>query len=377
MIYLDYSATTPPNIEVLNTFVEVSKIFLGNPNSLHKLGLEAKNLIDESTKQIANILGVKEKEIIYTSGATESNNAAIFGIIENYKMRGKEIITTKLEHSSIIEPLNYLEKKGYTIKYVQLDKYGRVDLEDLKNKISNNTVLVTISSINSEIGIKQDLNKIGQVLEKYPKIIFHSDITQSIGKEKVDLSLVDLASFSSQKFYGLKGCGVLVKKEKIELTPFIKGGKSTTKYRSGTPSPALIASTSKALRLAYDNFDDKCEKVKELHTILMDELTKIKEVEINSNKYSIPNIVNISILNIKPETMLHALEENDIYISTKTACSSNNYSDAVYTVTKDDNLSKTSLRISISHLTTKEEILEFINVLKEKINVLSLNNNAK
>lgn len=377
MIYLDYSATTPTNNEVLNTFVEVSKKFFGNPNSLHKLGLEAKNLIDASTQQIANILGVKEKEIIYTSGATESNNAAIFGVIEKYEMRGKEIITTKLEHSSIIEPLNHLEKKGYTIKYVQLDKYGRVDLEDLKQKISNNTILVTISSINSEIGIKQDLNKIGQILEKYPKIIFHSDITQSVGKEKIDLSLVDLASFSSQKFYGLKGCGVLIKKENIELAPLIKGGKSTTKYRSGTPSPALIASTSKALRLSYEKFNEKCEKVKELNTILIDELIKIKEVEINSNKYSIPNIINISIKNIKPETMLHALEENDIYISTKTACSSNNYSDAVRILTKNDNLAKTSLRISISHLTTKEEIEEFIKILKEKISVLSLNNNTK
>ncbi len=373
MIYLDYSATTPPNTEVLNTFIEVSKNFLGNPNSLHKLGLDAKNLIDASTKQIANILGVKEKEIIYTSGATESNNAAIFGVIENYEMRGKEIITTKLEHSSIIEPLKFLEKKGYIIKYVQLDKYGRVDLEDLKNKISNNTILVTISSINSEVGIKQDLNQIGQLLKKYPKIIFHSDITQSVGKEKLDLTLVDLASLSAQKFYGLKGSGILIKKENIELAPFIKGGKSTTKYRSGTPSPALIASTSKALRLAYESLLAKEEKIKELNTFLIKELSKIKEIHINSNKYSIPNIINISILNIKPETMLHALEENEIYISTKTACSSNSYSEAVYTITGNKDLSNTSLRISISYLTTKEELTEFLNVLKEKIKILTLN----
>lgn len=370
MIYLDYSATTKPDRSVLDTFVEVSNTYFGNPNSLHKLGVDAKDLISASTRQIADILGVKEKEIIYTSGASESNNTAIFGVINYYKTRGREIITTYLEHSSVLEPLYYLEKLGYKITYLSLDKNGRVDIEDLKNKLSNDTLLVSIASINSETGIRQDIESIGKILRKYPRVIFHSDITQSIGKEKINLESIDLASFSAQKFYGLKGIGCLIKKENIEISPLIHGGKSTTIYRSGTPSPALIATCAKALRLAYNNIEQKCIKVAELNYFLINELKKIKEVHINSNSYSIPNIINISILGIKAETLLHALEEEEIYVSTKTACSSSDYSLAIFFLTKDKNLAMSSLRISLSHLTTKEELQEFIRVLKEKISYL-------
>ena len=303
MIYLDYSATTPVNNEVLDTFTKATITFPGNPNSLHKLGLESKKLIDASTKQIAKLLNIHENEIIYTSGATESNNTAIEGVLSRYSSRGKHIITTKLEHSSILETLKYFEKLGYKVSYVKLDENGQVDLDDLKQLITDETVLVTIASVNSETGVKQDLDKIKKILLPHKKIIFHSDVTQSIGKEKIDLSPVDLASFSAQKFYGLKGIGLLIKKEHLEIDPLIKGGKSTTIYRSGTPSPALIASMAKALRLALDNIDEKYSKVENLNKYLVRELQKIKEVHINSNNYSIPHIINISIEKIKPETM--------------------------------------------------------------------------
>ena len=368
MIYLDYSATTPVNNEVLDTFTKATITFQGNPNSLHKLGLESKKLIDASTKQIAKLLNIHENEIIYTSGATESNNTAIEGVLSRYSSRGKHIITTKLEHSSILETLKYFEKLGYKVSYVKLDENGQVDLDDLKQLITDETVLVTIASVNSETGIKQDLNKIKKVLLPHKKIIFHSDVTQSIGKEKIDLSPVDLASFSAQKFYGLKGIGLLIKKEHLEIDPLIKGGKSTTIYRSGTPSPALIASMAKALRLALDNIDEKYSKVENLNKYLVRELQKIKEVHINSNNYSIPHIINISIEKIKPETMLHALEQNNIYISTKTACSkSGTVSEAVYELTKNMDYATHSLRISLSYLTTKEELDIFIKVLKDQI----------
>lgn len=368
MIYLDYSATTPVDKEVLDTFIKVSEDFIGNPNSLHKLGLESKKLIDASTKQIAELLGIKEKEVIYTSGATESNNTAIIGVIQKYQNRGKQIITTKLEHSSILETVNSLENKGYKISYVKLTEEGKVDLRDLENLLQEDTSFVTIASVNSETGTRQNLQEIGQIIKKHPKVIFHSDITQSIGKEKIDLSFVDLASFSAQKFYGFKGIGVLVKKEQVEIEPLIKGGKSTTIYRSGTPSAALIASTAKALRLAYQDMDKKIRKVQELNTYLREELSKIKEVHINSNRNSIPHILNISIDRIKPETMLHALELHEIYISTKTACSiKENESLAVYELTKNHEAATHSLRISISSLTSKEELSEFIKVLKEEI----------
>lgn len=371
MIYLDYSATTPVNKEVLDTFIKVTEQFIGNPNSLHKLGLDSKKLIDASTKQIADILGVKEKEIIYTSGATEANNTALIGVTSKYKNRGNHIITTKFEHSSISEVLKCLETENFKISYVKLNDNGQVDLDDLEKLINSDTILVSICSINSETGIRQNLKKIGGLLKKYPKVIFHSDITQSIGKEKLDLSLVDLASFSAQKFYGLKGIGGLIKKENIEIDSLIRGGKSTTIYRSGTPSPALIASTAKALRLVYTDFDNKYQKVKELNEYLIKELKKIEGIYINSNSNSIPHIINISILGIKPETILHALEEENIYISTKTACSkTESESISVYCLTKNHEFARHSLRISLSNLTKQEELDKFLKVLKKKVNQL-------
>lgn len=362
MIYLDYSATTPVNEEVLNSYIEATKKKVGNPNSLHKLGIEAKSLIDAATRQIANILKVKPNEIIYTSGASESNNTAIKGICLKYQNRGKHIITTHLEHSSIMEPLNYLKRQGFEVEYVNITENGMVDIEDLKKKIRDDTILVTIASINSEVGIVQPIKDIAALLKKYPKVYFHSDITQSLGKEKIDLTDVDLASFSAQKFYGMKGIGGLVKKENVVIEPLIHGGKSTTKDRSGTPATALIVSMAKALRLAYENLEEKQKYVKELNIFLRNELEK-NEITINSPEVAIPNILNISLENIKPETVLHALEEKEIYISTKTACATNDSSDAVYAITKDEEKAKHSLRISLSYLTTKKELEIFITEL--------------
>lgn len=370
MIYLDYSATTPVDESVLNSYIETTKKIIGNPNSLHKLGVDAKKLIDAATAQIASILGVKQTEIIYTSGASEANNTAIKGICLKYQNRGKHIITTKLEHSSILEPLNYLKKEGFEIEYVNLTEDGKVDLDDLENKIREDTILVTIASISSELGIIQPIKEIAEIVKKYPKAYFHTDITQSIGKEKIDLSMVDLASFSAQKFYGMKGIGALIKKENIVIEPLIHGGKSTTKDRSGTPPTSLIVSMAKALRLVYENFEEKQKKVKELNTYLREELEK-EHITINSPKDAIPNILNITIENIKPETMLHALEEKEIYISTRTACSTSLESEAVFAVTKDKEKASHSLRISISYKTTKEELEIFIKTLSKVRNELS------
>ncbi|MBQ3298124.1 MAG: cysteine desulfurase [Bacilli bacterium] len=371
MVYLDYSATTPVNDEVLDTYVKVTKEFIGNPNSLHKLGIEAKKIIDASTEQIAKILGVKPTEIIYTSGASESNNTAIKGVCLKYANRGKHIITTELEHSSIVAPLNYLTTLGYEVDFVALDENGKVDLDDLIRLIRDDTVLVTISSVNSEVGVRQNLKELSEVIKsKNSKTIFHSDITQSIGKEKLDLSCVDLASMSCQKFYGMKGIGALIKKEKIMIEPLIHGGKSTTIFRSGTPATPLIASFAKALRLIYEDFDNKCKKVKEVHDYLIDKLQDV-DVYINSNANCLPNMVNLSLKNIKSEVMLHALEEKDIYISTQTACSVGDYSKAVYALTHDKEKSSSSIRISLSYLTTKEEIDIFVKALKEAIEKLN------
>lgn len=368
MVYLDYSATTPVNEEVLNTYVEVTKKYIGNPNSLHKLGVEAKQLIDAATKQVAEILGVNSNEVIYTSGASEANNLAIKGIC--FKHTGKHIITTELEHSSVSEAVKYMEKLGYQVSYVKLDNKGLVDLADLDNLIRDDTVLVSIAAVNSEVGVVQDLEAISKIVKKYPKVFFHSDMTQSIGKMKVNLAYVDLASVSAQKFYGMKGIGCLIKKANIDIEPLIHGGKSTTVFRSGTPATPLIVSFAKALRLAYVDFDKKNQHVLELHDYLINRLNSL-DVLINSNEFCLPYIVNISLKGIKPETMLHALEQDDIYISTQTACSTGNYSLAVFAVTNDMEKASHSIRVSLSYLTTKEEIDIFVSSLEKHISELS------
>ncbi|MBR4618485.1 MAG: cysteine desulfurase [Bacilli bacterium] len=370
MIYLDYSATTPVKEEVLDTYVKVSHRYIGNPNSLHKLGTEAKKIIDEATLQIKNVLKT-DKEVIYTSGASEANNLAIFGISKKYKNRGNHIITTHLEHSSVTEALKNLEKDGYKISYAPITKTGQINLEKFEKLITEKTILVSICAVNSETGVEQDLDAIGKIIKKYPKVIFHSDVTQIIGKKRVNFDNVDLISMSSQKFYGMKGIGCLLKNKNIELEPIIYGGKSTTVYRSGTPATPLIISLSKALRLAYTNIDEEYNYVKELSDYTKEKLNNIDTVTINSTTKSIPHIINISTERIKPETLLHALEEEDIYISTKTACSkTDNLSESVFELTKDKQKASHSLRISLSYLTTKEEIDKFIKVLKEKITYL-------
>ncbi len=371
MIYLDYSATTPVNKEVLNSFNKVVTEYPGNANSLHKLGTKSFHLLEASTKQVADLLGVLKSEVIFTSGASEANNLAIVGSVLKYKNRGKHIITTKLEHSSVHETMEFLKKIGYEIEYVNVLEDGEVDFSDLKNKIRDDTVLVSIIQVNSELGVIEDVNKIGEYLKKFPKIIFHVDGTQAVGKIPVSLENIDLYSFSSHKIYGLNGVGALIKKRNIELEPIIHGGKSQTIYRSGTPTHALIASFAKALKLVLEDISSKYEHVLKLNQKIRKSLETMTGIHINSPENSVPHILNISLDGIKPETMLHALAEHDIYISTKTACSSDkSLSLSVLEVTKNIEYAKSSIRISLSYLTTDEEIDSFLKTFKELIDAL-------
>ena len=370
MVYLDYAATTPPDRRVIESFDKTSIEYFANVNSMHDEGIKAKKLMEAAISQVANLLHVKESEVIFTSGASEANNLAIKGVVNKYSNRGKTIITTKLEHSSIIEPLRYLEKNGYTIKYADLDNNGHVIIDKLKEMINDDVILVSICEVNSEIGIVQDVNAIGEMLNEFPKVIFHVDGTGAIGKKHIDLSNVDLYSFSAHKFYGLKGVGCLIKKDGIELVPIIHGGKSQTEYRGGTPALPLIVSTARALKLVLQDLDINIDYVKELSNKLREKLSSLEGVSINSDEFCLPNIINFSVIGIKSETLLHALSDEEIYISTKTACSTDDYSEGVYEITKDINKAKASLRISISPMTKENEINIFITKLEEKIKKL-------
>lgn len=363
MAYFDYSATTPVNKEVLDSFYECTLKYIGNPNSLHKLGVDSKHIIDLSTKQIKDLLHI-DHEIIYTSGSSEANNLAIKGICFKYKNRGKHIITTKLEHSSINSQLDYLKELGFEVSYVKLKEDGKIDLDDLKKILTKETILVSINAVNSELGILQPVEEIGTILKDYPKCYYHVDMTQAIGKVNINLNNVDLFSFAAHKFYGIKGVGVLAKKKNIVITPIIHGGDSTTIYRSGTPATSLIVSISKALRLALTDLDKKYDYVKSINNKIRNKLESYELIRINSPLDSIPHILNISILNVKPEVLLHALEKYDIYVSTKSACSSDNsHSEAVYLVTNDMARASSSIRISLSYLTTEEEVNKLLDAI--------------
>ena len=368
MVYLDYSATTKASDEVIDSFVKATN-YAGNPNSLHKYGIEANNLINASTKQIAKLLNVKTDEVIYTSGASEANNTVIKGICFSHPNK-KHIITTPFEHSSIYGPINYLVDLGYKVDFVKINADGLVDLDDLENLITDDTILVSIGCVNSEIGVRQDIEGIGKMLKKYKSLYFHSDITQAIGKVKVDLTNVDLASFSGHKIFCFKGIGCLIKKKNVSITPLIHGGKSTTSYRSGTPATELIVSLAKALRLALDKIDEKYNYVKDLNTYLKEEVSKVDNVYINSNDKCIPQILNMSVIGIKPEVLLHSLEEFEIYISTQSACSVSTISKAVMALTNSKDRASSSIRVSLSYKTTKEELEFFIKHFKECVEKL-------
>lgn len=368
MIYLDYSATTPVNKEVIESFNIVSNNYIGNANSLHKLGKESKNLIDEASESILNLLKLEDYEVIYTSGSTEANNLAIKGVALKYANRGKHIIISPLEHSSVIGPISYLQKLGYEVDIVKILEDGTIDLNNLQELIKDETILVSIVSVSSEIGIKQPIEKIANIINNYPKCYFHVDLTQSIGKVDIDLKNVDLISFSAHKIYGLKGIGALVKRKNIVIEPLLHGGKSTTVYRSGTPATSLIVSLARALRLVLINNSKHYDQLLTLNKTITEQLKTYPNFYINSTNKSIPHIINFSVTNIKPETLLRALEEKEIYISTKSACSKNNdISKEVYSLTNDNLRSSTSLRISLSYMTSKEEVDKFLMELEEII----------
>lgn len=361
MIYLDYSATTPVNPEVLDSLVKVSKDYIGNPNSMHNLGVKSRALLKSATRQIADCLNVKMEEIIYTSGATEANNTALLGVALRYKNRGNHIILSKLEHPSEYVLANYLENLGFRISYVNNDSDGLIDLDDLKSLITDKTILVSIVGVNSEVGVRQPLKTIRQIIKKEnPNTIFHSDLTQALGKVAINLNDVDLASFSGHKIYGPKGIGLLYKSEKVDIVPLIHGSSKDFPLRAGTPPLPLIVALSKAIRLCLIDLDKKELYVKKLNEKIVDDLSHYSNLKFNNTKYSIYNVINISLMDIKPESFVHAMEDHEVYISTNTACSSGELSTSVMALYGDKKRAMTTIRISLSCNTTMDEVNKFL-----------------
>ncbi len=363
MIYLDNVAASFVEDEVLDIFYNTTKKYYANPNSSHKLGREENKMISDSTLRIANMLKVLPDEIIYTSGATEANNLAIKGLCLSYKNYGKHILISGLEHNSITSSVVSLERLGFEVEVIPVADKGIVDIESLKSMLRDDTILVSVTSVDSELALRQPIEEIATILKDYPNCHFHTDATQSIGKVTIDYSNVDLITINPHKFHGLDNFGILVKKKNIRLTPLIEGGRSTTIYRAGTPSLANVLALEKALGLALTNQDDRYNYIMELSKMIKLHLSKYKNVSINSRENSLPSIINFSLTGEKALTTLDKFEEHNIILSAKTSCCPvATPSKLVYALTKDKQKATSSIRVSLSYKTTKEEVEEFLEV---------------
>lgn len=371
MIYLDYSANTPTDERVLSRFCEVARGYTGNANSRHQSGYEAAQLQNIISCNMAGLLGVLPEEIIYTSGASESNNLAIKGIARTKRHIGRHIITTPLEHPSVSAPLTFLQEQGCEIDMVNIGRDGKIDLEHLASLLRKDTILVTVSSVDSELGTVQPTEQIKNLLTRYPNCCLHIDATQAMGKIPVDFSAGDTISFAPHKFYGLVGSGVLIKRKALVLEPIIHGGSGTTIFRSGTPTVALNAAAETALSSALNSMTENYQKVKELNELLRKELTEIKDITINSPSDAVPHILNVSVEGIKGAVLRDKLSESGVCVSVKSACSADGLpSRAVMAVSKSRKNALASWRVSLSHLTEKHEVLEFIRILKQCVREL-------
>ena len=317
----------------------------------------------EVTDGIAELLGAAPEEIIYTSGASESNNLALKGIVQASRHVGKHIISTALEHSSVGGALSALQQQGCEVDLVDIRRDGTIDLEHLRELLRKDTVLVAICAVDSELGTVQPIQEIADILRDYPNCRLHVDATQAVGKTKLVLSGVDTMSIAPHKFYGLNGSGLLVKKKDLVIEPQIHGGGSTTPYRSGTPALGMAMSIEKALRLAIENQNERIAHVAALNRLLRAELAKYPKVRFNSPENAVPHILNLSVNGVKGTAFQQELGKNDVCVSVKSACSvEGTPSKAVYAVSRDRKNALSSWRISLSHLTTEAEIAEFLQI---------------
>lgn len=371
MIYLDYSSTTPIRESVLKTYDMLLKTYYGNSDSLHDLGRETGKLMEQSRAQIAQLFHVYKEEIIFTSCASESNNYATKGYAWKNQNKGKHMITTCVEHSSIHNAMEQLrEVFGFEITYLPINEQGVVDIEDLKKALRKDTILVSMMMVNNETGAINPIKECADYVHANSRAAFHMDGVQALGKIPIDLSCVDMATFSAHKIYGLKGSAILYKKRNIALLPLISGGQQEEGLRGGTSNAPANIVFAKTLRLALEGLPKAYEYVKKLNERIRSELGELEDIVINSPQDACPFILNISCLRIGSEIMLNALNEKGFAVSAQSTCSSK--SKAVSSVLLAMGLGELrathAIRISLSHQTTDEEVSTFIQALKEIIN---------
>jgi cysteine desulfurase len=369
VIYLDHAATTPPYPEVIETMKDVLETYYGNPSSLHHIGVQSDKVLKQSRELAAKFLEVKAGDIIFTSGATESNNLAIKGIAFQHAKRGKHIITSSIEHPAVLDVCLQLEQLGYRITILPVQIDGTVKAEDVEAAIAEDTILVSIMYVNNETGAIQPIGEIGKILQKYPKVFFHVDAVQGYGKLPVQPEHwgVDLLSLSAHKFHGPKGTGLLYLRKGIQLFPLMVGGGQERGVRSGTENLAGIVGMVKAMRISLDKLHKKSNHLYELREILWNRLKDLPGLTINSAQNGAPHIFNFSLPGIKSEIVLRSLEEKSFCISTKSACSSklDQPSKVLTAMNVGEERANSSLRVSISYGNTKEEMEVFVSVMHQ------------
>ncbi|MCT2878843.1 cysteine desulfurase family protein [Lactobacillus delbrueckii] len=372
MIYFDNSATTKMAPEALETYSQVVTKIWGNPSSLHKLGDRAHGLLEASRKQVADLLGVNTDEIYFTSGGTESNNTAIKGTAWAKREFGKHIITSSVEHASVANTFTELENLGFRVTRLPVDKEGRVNPEDLKAALDKDTTLVSIMGVNNEIGTIQPIKEISEILADYPNIHFHVDNVQALGKgiwDQVFTSRVDMMSFSSHKFHGPRGIGILYKKRGRMLMPLCEGGGQENGLRSGTENLAAIAAMAKAARLLLTDEKEKADREYAIKEKISKYLAGKPGIHIFSPLKAnfAPHILCFALEGIRGETLVHTLEDQDIYISTTSACASKKADEAstLVAMKTPDAIATSAVRLSFDESNTLEEADEFIAAFDE------------
>ncbi len=374
LAYLDNSATTRCSERAKDLMVQILMQDFGNPSSLHGMGVTAEEYIKEAKSNIAKTLKAEEKEILFTSGGTESNNMALIGTALANRRAGNHIITTEIEHASIAAPLEFLKEQGFRITKLSVDKNGHISLEELRDAVGEDTILVSIMMVNNEIGAVEPVAEAAKIIkEKNPNTIFHVDAIQAYGKYRIYPKKlgIDLLSVSGHKIHAPKGTGFLYIRDKVKIKPIIYGGGQQKGMRSGTENVPGVAALGEAATEIYENFDEKIERMYALKEHFVEEVTKMEGVTVNgcTGRDSAPQIVSVSVDGVRSEVMLHTLEEKQIYVSAGSACSSNkpSVSSTLKSIGLPKELLDSTIRFSFCVNTTMEEIDYAIAAMREAV----------
>ncbi len=371
-IYLDNSATTKPYLEVNAAYLDMTEICYGNPSSLHKLGMRAEKEVKNARATLASILGVREKELFFTSGGTESNNLAILGYARANKRRGMHIITTAVEHPAVAEPIAQLKEEGFDVTVLGVDEHGRIRPEEFDAALREDTILAAVMYVNNEIGAIMPMEKLKPMIKKKsPHCALFVDAVQAFGKIQIKPEKlgIDMMSVSGHKIHGPKGIGLLYVKEKTLIKPILYGGHQQSNLRSGTENTPAIVGLATAAQLAFKD-PKKQLKIRAMRDMLKAGiLTQIDNVVINSDDDCLENILNVSFIGVRSEVLLHALESKDIYVSSGSACASNAPKPSATLTAMGKNAKEidSALRFSFSEFNTAMEIQEVIKVLVNEV----------